>query len=327
MELDNYAGILHTQSCNYYIIKLIGEGATSFVYQCQTDDLSTFAIKLYTQEFAFINETSIISKIPPSKSIVKMFAYGEGTIERGGSLESFTITENFNTDTKINYAIFEYLPNGELFDFIHYPNRGFDEKIVRNLFIQILDAVELCHKNGIIHSDLKLENILLSSTYELKLIDFGYSREMNGNDSRQYKWLGTVHYAAPEVHFSPEKNGYDGIKNDVFSLGIMLFILVIGFYPFSKPILADPSYRLFMEEEYFLFWDKYEHFKCSENFKALFNRMVCFDPDNRIGIDEIKNHPWLNEIEENSIILDNEILEKEFSERKSIIDDKKEEIM
>ena len=63
MELNKYAGIFHSKSCGYYIIKLIGEGATSFVYKCQNEDFSIYAIKLYTNEHSFQQKTSILSKL------------------------------------------------------------------------------------------------------------------------------------------------------------------------------------------------------------------------------------------------------------------------
>ena len=68
----------------YFIIKLIGEGVTYFVYQCQKEDSSIYAIKLYTIEHSFQQETSILSKLPCSKSIVKLINYGQGIIECGG---------------------------------------------------------------------------------------------------------------------------------------------------------------------------------------------------------------------------------------------------
>ena len=215
----------------------------------------------------------------------------------------------------------------KLFDYIHFLKIGFCEQIVKYLFIQVLEAVNLCHTNGIIHSDIKLENILLSNTLGLKLIDFGCAKEINENDFRQYKWSGIIKYSAPEVHYFSETLGYDGVKNDIFSLGIMLFTLLFGFYPFAKPNIADPIYKLFLEEEYCTFWAKFEQTtQCSENFKDLFNRMVCFDPKERINLDQIKNHPWLIEDDKDNYLLNHEIFEKEFHRRKRIVDEKKRNI-
>ena len=212
----------------------------------------------------------------------------------------------------------------KLFDYIHFLKIGFCEKIVKYLFIQILEAVNLCHTNRTIHSDIKLENILLSNTLGLKLIDFGCAKEINENYFRQYKWSGTIKYSAPEVHYFSETLGYDVIKNDIFSLGIMLFTLLFGFYPFAKPNIADSIYKLFIEEEYCTFWAKFEQTtQCSENFKDLFNRMVCFDPKERINLDQIKNHPWLIEDDKDNCFLNREIFEKEFHRRKRIVDEKK----
>jgi serine/threonine protein kinase len=205
----------------------------------------------------------------------------------------------------------------KLFDYIHFLKIGFCEKIVKYLFIQVLEAVNLCHTNGIIHSDIKLENILLSNTLELKLIDFCCAKEINGNDFRQYKW-------SPEVHYSPETLGYDGVKNDIFSLGIMLFTLLFGFYPFAKPNISKPISKLFIEEEYCTFWAKFENTtQCSENFKDLFKQWFVLILKKKINLDEIKNHPWLTEDDKDNCLLNHEIFEKEFYRRKRIVDERK----
>ena len=84
----------------------------------------------------------------------------------------------------------------------------------------------------------------------------------------------------------------------------MLFTKLFGFYPFTKPNIANPICKLFVEEEYCTFLAKFEHIKqCSENYKGLFNRMVCFVPKEIINLDEIKNHPWLIEDDKDNCLL------------------------
>ena len=130
----------------------------------------------------------------------------------------------------------------EYFDLANLSNKKY-EILSEQIALQSINTVSIQPIN-------QSNNILLSNTLELKLIDFGCAKEINENDFRQYKWSDTIKYSEPEVHYSPETFGYDGVKNDIFFLGIMLFTLLFGFYPFTKPNIAIPIYKLFVEEEY-----------------------------------------------------------------------------
>ena len=336
MEYEEYAAILHNKEEEYYLIKEIGEGASSFVYLALNikEKNTEYAIKLYLNEKSYEIETTNLKLIEQNKNIVKLINYGNGILERGGSLESLEITTHFFSN-EVQFSIFEYLPNGELYNYIFYPNKGFKEEISRKIFIDLLNSIESCHKSGISHCDIKLENILLDKNFNIKLIDFGFSKKIN--DGLIYESNGTYSYVSPEVLIAATK-GYDGIKNDIFSLGIILFSLIFGFLPFKNATFTDFRYKFIIKEQYDEFW---KSLNCNENisntFKDLFERMICFDPKERLSLNEIKNHSWINyNCEEYNIFnfvnddcsvctnssfynLENEMV-KEFSLRKSIID-------
>ncbi len=339
MDFEEYAAILHDKDEEYYIIKEIGEGVSSFVYlalNIKDQNTYEYAIKLYLNEKSYEIETKNLKLIEQNKNIVKLINYGDGILERGGSLESLDVTSHFFSD-EVKFSIFEYLPNGELYNYIFYPNKGFKEEISRKLFIDLLNSIESCHKNGISHGDIKLENILLDKDFNIKLIDFGFSK--NINDGLIYESNGTYSYVSPEVLIAATK-GYDGIKNDIFSLGIILFSLIFGFLPFKNATFTDFRYKFIIKEQYENFWKSVNNNNdtISNNFKDLFERMICFDPKERLTINEIKNHPWVNyhwdecnicdlfndecslsNNNNNVSFLEIEIL-KEFNQRKNIID-------
>ncbi len=338
MEFDEYAAILHNKKEEYYIIKQIGEGASSFVYLgLNSKSLNEqYAIKLYINDSSYKIETNNLNLIKENKNIVKLINFGEGILERGGSLESYEITSHFFND-EVKFSIFEYLPNGELYNYIFYLNKGFKEEISRKIFIDLLNSIESCHKSGISHCDIKLENILLDKNFNIKLIDFGFSKKIN--DGLIYESNGTYSYVSPEVLIAATK-GYDGIKNDIFSLGIILFSLIFGFLPFKNATFTDFRYKFIIKEQYEDFWKSVNNNNdtISNNFKDLFERMICFDPKERLTINEIKNHPWVNyhwdeynicdlfndecslsNNNNNVSFLEIEIL-KEFNQRKNIID-------
>lgn len=299
MELE-CLGILHTkkQGEEFYIMKLIGQGQYSWVYLALGKDEQHYAIKIYTDRDSFRNETSRLNDLIPYKHIVKIYSSGEGILERGYSIFSYKLFNHFNGDDTIRYAIFEYLHNGELFNYVLKLKRRLPEDISRKLFYDLIKAVETCHKCGIIHGDIKLENILLSSNFNIKLIDFGFAKRIDEGVS---SLIGTKFYAAPECYTSSVMEYY-GVPSDIFSLGVVLFVLVMGFYPFEKPNCTDNRYKLIMKKDFNGFWKKCDKIlndknsNISSEFKNLFEKMVCYQAKERISINEIKTHPWFFEL-------------------------------
>ena len=300
MDHENYLGILLTKNgTELYITKHIGEGATSFVYLAIDKYKKEFALKLYKNSESYFNEINKIRKIFPSKYIVKLISNGQGRLERGYSYYSYKLFNNFETGP-VEYGLFEYLKNGELHNYVFLLKKKFSEELSRKIFFDILMAVENCHESGIIHGDIKLQNIMLSSNFNLKLIDFGFSKNMK--DGLISEITGSRFYNAPEI-FSSATKGYDGTLSDVFSLGVVLFVLVMGFYPFDKPNITDSRYKFISKKDLPGFWKKCEQKKnvnnnnntieISDEFKDLFEKMVYPKPEERISISQIKEHPWL----------------------------------
>ena len=302
MDHDNYLGILVTKKGTEFLItKQIGNGATSVVFLAIDKDNKEYALKLYLDSESYSNEVSRLRSLNPSKYIVKLISYGQGHLERGYSYYSYKLFNHFEPE-QVNYAIFEYLKNGDLHNYIFLLKKKFSEDLSRKIFFDLLKAIEVCHKSGITHGDIKLENILFNSNFNLKLIDFGFAK--NIKDGPISEVTSTRFYNAPEM-FCCATKGYDGVTADIFSMGIVLFILVMGFYPFDKPNITDSKYKFISKKDYNGFWKKYEQKLSNGNgvshdFKDLFEKMVCYRPKERISINEIKKHPWLKELIKNS---------------------------
>ena len=264
------------------------------------------------------------------KYIVKLISNGQGRLQRGYSYFSFKLFNYFDTGP-VEYGLFEYLKNGELQNYVFLLKKKFSEEISKKIFFDILMAVEICHESGITHGDIKLQNIMLNSNFNLKLIDFGFSK--NIKDGLISEITGSRFYNAPEM-FSCATKGYVGTLSDIFSLGVVLFVLVMGFYPFEKPNITDSRYKLISKKDFQGFWKKCEQKKLLSNnnnrnntnnligvsseFKDLFEKMVCYRPKERININEIKKHSWLKELYKNLGDLDQEE-NIEFNNKKGII--------
>lgn len=130
------------------------------------------------------------------------------------------------------YLVSEYASQGEIFDFIANHGR-MSESMARRKFWQILSAVDYCHSRRIVHRDLKAENLLLDTNMNIKIADFGFSNfYMPGEQLAT--WCGSPPYAAPEVF---EGKKYTGPEIDIWSLGVVLYVLVCGALPFDGSTL------------------------------------------------------------------------------------------
>nr|ABJ91233.1 CBL-interacting protein kinase 27 [Populus trichocarpa] len=183
--------------------------------------------------------------------------------------------EVLSSRTKI-YIILEFVTGGELFDKIVHQGR-LSENESRRYFQQLIDAVAHCHRKGVYHRDLKPENLLLDAFGNLKVSDFGLSALRQKGVGLLHTTCGTPNYVAPEVL---GHQGYDGAAADVWSCGVILFVLMAGYLPFEEIDLPTLCRKYSCP-----FW-------FSPVAKALIDKILDPNPKTRIGIEGIKKHPW-----------------------------------
>ena len=178
------------------------------------------------------------------------------------------------------YIVTEYAANGEIFDYL-VDNGKMTEKQAATTFSQILKAVHYCHQRKVVHRDLKAENLLLDHDGNIKLADFGFSNYFTPG-SVLSTWCGSPPYAAPELF---EGRKYDGPKTDIWSLGVILYVLVSGSLPFDGQTLQDLRARVVSCQYRIPFYLSAE---CEHLIRAL----LVADPERRLGIEGIARHRW-----------------------------------
>ncbi|KAM5331004.1 maternal embryonic leucine zipper kinase isoform 1-T4 [Glossophaga mutica] len=181
------------------------------------------------------------------------------------------------------FIVLEYCPGGELFDYIISQDRLLEEE-ARVVFRQIVSAVAYVHSQGYAHRDLKPENLLFDEYHKVKLIDFGLCGKPKGNkDYHLQTCCGSLAYAAPELI---QGKSYLGSEADVWSMGILLYVLMCGFLPFDDDNVMV-LYKKIMR-------GKYEIPKwLSPSSILLLQQMLQVDPKKRISVKNLLNHPWV----------------------------------
>ncbi|EAU38953.1 hypothetical protein ATEG_00307 [Aspergillus terreus NIH2624] len=180
------------------------------------------------------------------------------------------------------YMLFELVNGGQMLDYI-ISHGKLKEKQARKFARQIASALDYCHRNSIVHRDLKIENILISKTGDIKIIDFGLSNLFSPR-SLLKTFCGSLYFAAPELL---QARQYTGPEVDVWSFGIVLYVLVCGKVPFDDQSM--PKLHAKIKQGAFEFPQG-----LTAECRSIISRMLVTDPKQRASLAEIMNHPWMN---------------------------------
>lgn len=185
------------------------------------------------------------------------------------------------TKSKI-YFVMEYVRGGELFNKV--AKGRLKEDLARKYFQQLISAVGFCHARGVYHRDLKPENLLLDENGDLKVSDFGLSAvsDQIRQDGLFHTFCGTPAYVAPEVL---SRKGYDAAKVDIWSCGVILFVLMAGYLPFQDQNIMVMYKKIYKGEFRSPRW-------FSPDLIRLLTKLLDTNPDKRITIPEIMENRW-----------------------------------
>ncbi|KAL5574470.1 hypothetical protein UlMin_016169 [Ulmus minor] len=254
----------------YEMGRLLGQGTFAKVYYGKNLETGeSVAIKVINKDQ--VKKEGLMEQIKREISVMRLVRH-PNIVE---------LKEVMATKAKI-FFVMEYVKGGELFAKV---SRGkLEEEIARKYFQQLVSAVDYCHSRGVFHRDLKPENLLLDENGDLKVSDFGLSAltEQLWNDGLLHTRCGTPAYVAPEVL---RKKGYDGAKADLWSCGVVLFVLLAGYLPYQDENVMKMYRKIFKAEYEFPPW-------FSVDAKELISKLLVADPAKRISIPEILNNPW-----------------------------------
>ncbi|CAH0398384.1 unnamed protein product [Chilo suppressalis] len=273
-------------SQKYYISRILGQGACGIVKLVYDKEKCTkHAMKIIKKSRLTngqINHLTDPVKIMNEINIMKALKH-----------PCIVSTEEVFDTHEAVYIILELMQGGELFDRITKHGR-LPERLTRFFFRQMVLAVTYLHSEGVTHRDLKPENVLLDSKHDealVKITDFGLSKFV-GEDSFMKTMCGTPLYLAPEVVRANGQNFY-GHEVDVWSLGVILFICLVGYLPFSNEYKEMTLRDQILKGQF-----RYSpaHWKdISLEAKWLMKRMLTVQVERRITLDQILKHPWMQD--------------------------------
>lgn len=197
--------------------------------------------------------------------------------------------KNFEIGAKL-FIVMELGERGDLLRFINTEGK-LSEDLSKKMFRQIALAVKFIHDQDIVHRDLKCENLLLDKDINVKLADFGFSKRLEYVDGHMVlsdTFCGSMAYASPELL---QNMPYNPKPNDVWSMGVVLFIMLTGTMPFNDSSLRA---RLKIQKKHGIKFPK----SIKDKYKDAHDLISCMldpDPARRIDIDRILEHPWLRE--------------------------------
>ena len=192
----------------------------------------------------------------------------------------------------------ELCAGGDLLTYVR--RRGcLSEDVVRDLFKQAVSAVHYCHRKGIIHRDIKLDNFLLDISGDnpiVKLCDFGVSKVIQEGDV-MFEQCGTPAYIAPEILIGCRQgsNGYTGFSPDVWSLGVCLYALLFGTVPFKASNIEE-LHRMIVNGTFSL-KKRQRVEKLSPSLKSLMRGLLEVNPQKRLTLDQVRSHSWFKSSE------------------------------
>jgi len=192
---------------------------------------------------------------------------------------------------KTMMLVLEYCPGGELFDILLYTHQ-LEPVTARTYLVQLLTGLKACHDVGVVHRDIKPQNLLLDERYQLKISDFGLSfLSKQHKDARDLlkSCCGTPGYQAPELI----KGEWYTKACDIFSCGVVLFILLTGYPPFRKAWKYDKYYRPLCEANPEAFWKNHSGVKLDDDCRQLVAGMLAYRAKHRLTLDECLQHKWV----------------------------------
>ncbi|WOG82821.1 hypothetical protein DCAR_0101989 [Daucus carota subsp. sativus] len=259
----------------YEICEEIGRGRFGVVYRCfSASSGESFACKSIDKRL-LVDSTDLecLQKEPKINHFLS------------GNNNNILQVHDIYEDENYLHLVFDICDSPNLFDRISN-NQPLSEPQANRYFNDLMTAIAYCHRLGIAHRDVKPENVLFDSRDRLKLADFGSAEWFGCGSEMMSGIVGTPYYVAPEVLSGQD---YDE-KIDVWSCGVILYIMLSGVPPFYGDSPAEIFEKVLRGN---LRFPSRNFRSVSSEAKDLLRKMLCKDPSRRLSADQVLRHPWV----------------------------------
>lgn len=258
----------------YKILKMLGKGSFGKVYMA-SQVLTNRVVAIKCLDKKAVKEESRKNKILHELLMFKSLS------DHANIVQIYEVFEN----KKYFFFVMEYASGGDLLQLMKRKCR-LSESYARGIFIQLVRGLRHIHSKKILHRDIKLDNILLidcEGELKAKICDFGVSRFINDHEVINEQ-CGTPAYIAPEII---KRKGYKGFGADIWSLGVLLYAMVMGAMPFKANDIDTLHDKIVKRE------CEMDDPEVSAEALDLIDKMLTVDPDKRISLEGIIEHPWM----------------------------------
>lgn len=278
-----------TTSEFYRIGRVLGKGAFGKV---------NFAMHKLSEQLVAIKSMSK-ETLQSEEDLRRRTKLEMGILQQSNHPNVVRLFDTFETEKHICFVM-ELCSGGDLFSYIK-KRRRLKEEVARFFFRQIVEGLAYIHNvKLVVHRDIKLENILLDATGQVKICDFGVSRQLKTEKQVMHEQCGTPAYIAPEIL---RDQGYSGFKVDMWSAGVCLYAMLIGSVPFKAATMAALQ-ELILKGTYDLKFQTSANSNklnnpqaaaniLSDQVKDLIAKLLNIDPSKRLSAVEALEHPWL----------------------------------
>jgi len=269
----------------FEILETLGKGTFGTVKKARNPKTgATFALKFIFKNRNF-HQNTVVREIhcmqrTQSPYVAKLYAYSMNVqypLPNGGVQNSA-------------FLVMEFASGGDLYELLYY-SHAMEEKLGRTYFHQLCEGLRAIHAAGVIHRDLKPQNVLVDYKFCLKITDFGHSVIVGSPHAvLEGAHFGTPGFRAPEIVLGRSYTS----SCDVFALGVILFNMMTHRMPFRVASVADSFYYLIARnsaEDWNKFW-KINKNPGSPELRDLIQRLLCYQPRDRIALNQVMQHPW-----------------------------------
>ncbi|CAM9456441.1 unnamed protein product [Lampetra fluviatilis] len=256
---------------DYQVLQLLGKGAFACVYRARSvGSLIEVAIKMIDKKA--MKKAGMLKRVRNEVEI-------HCQLKHPSVLELYTCFE----DQNYVYLVLEMCHKGEVGRYLKAKGgTPFSEEQVRHFMKQTVHGMLYLHSHGILHRDLTLSNLLLTADMNIKIADFGLAAQLRLPEEKHFTMCGTPNYISPEI----ATRGAHGLESDVWSLGCMLYTMLVGRPPFDTDAIGTTLNRVVLGEYS-------EPMHLSKPARSLIHQLLQKNPVDRLGLACVLDHPFM----------------------------------